>query len=94
MTQRTRRPTTPGEILQEEFLAPLEMTQRQLAQKTGYEIKAINRLVKGRTRVTADMAVALEDTLGASARFWLNLQMEVDLFDARQKRGAPTISAS
>lgn len=93
MLARTRRPTHPGEILQEEFLTPLGMTQQQLADQTGYEVKAINRLVNGHTRLTADMAVALERIFGSSARFWINLQTELDLFDARQKKSEAQPSA-
>jgi addiction module HigA family antidote len=74
-------------------LLPLGITQQQLADQIGYEVKAINRLVNGRTRVTADMALALERALGSSARFWLNLQTELDLFDARQRATQAALSA-
>jgi len=53
---RTRRkPTSPGEILREEFLTPIGMTQKQLANHLGCDVKVVNRLVNGRTSVTAEM---------------------------------------
>src|ERR1044072_9778112 len=54
---KRRAPTTPGEILREEFLRPLELSQRQVAEHIGCDVKVINRLVDGRTSVTAGMAV-------------------------------------
>ena len=85
MRQRNVRPTHPGEFIKEDFLKPLGMTQRQLAEKTGYELKAINRLVNGHCSVTADMAIALEKALGMPAYFWLEAQNRLDLFEARQR---------
>jgi len=52
-----RKPTSPGEILREEFLTPLGMTQKQLANHLGCDVKVVNRLVNGRTSVTAEMAL-------------------------------------
>ena len=56
---RRREPTRPGEILREEFLIPLGMTQRQLAAHLGCDVKVINRIVNGRSSVTAEMALKL-----------------------------------
>jgi len=56
---RKREPTSPGEILREEFLKPLGLTQRQVADHLGYEVKVINRIVNGRTGVTPEMALKL-----------------------------------
>jgi len=53
-TVRHRKPTTPGEILREEFLGPLGMTQKQLADHLGCDVKVVNRIVNGRAAVTAD----------------------------------------
>ncbi len=61
-TRRQRRPTSPGEILREEFLVPLGMTQKQLANHLGCDVKVVNRLVNGRTTVTAEMALKLGAT--------------------------------
>lgn len=77
-----RMPTTPGELLREEFLQPLAMTQRQLANHIGCDVKVINRIVNGRTSVTAKMALKLGATSRTSPEFWLNAQRAVDLYEA------------
>jgi addiction module HigA family antidote len=79
---RRRKPTTPGEILREEFLLPLEMTQRQLADHLGCDLKVINRIINGRTSVTAEMALKLGAAFQTSPEFWLNAQKAVDLHQA------------
>ncbi len=79
----TRRPTTPGEILSEEFLRPLGMTQKRLADHIGHDVKVINRIVNGRTRVTAEMALKLAASFRTAPEFWLNAQKAVDLHQAR-----------
>lgn len=84
---KQRKPTTPGEILNEEFLTPLEMTQRELADHIGCDVKVINRIVNERTAVTAEMALKLGATFKTSADFWLNAQKAVDLFEARKELG-------
>jgi len=79
---RRRKPTTPGEILREEFLLPLGMTQRQLASHLGCDLKVINRIINGRASVTAEMALKLGATFRTSPEFWLNAQKAVDLHRA------------
>ena len=79
---RRRRPTTPGEILREEFLTPLGMTQKQLADHLACDVKVVNRIVNGRTSVTAEMALKLGATFRTTPEFWLNAQKAVDLDDA------------
>src|SRR5438067_7358755 len=79
---RRRQPTTPGEILREEFLIPLGMTQKQLADHIGCDVKVVNRIVNGRTSVTAEMALKLGATFGTTPGFWLNAQRAVDLYRA------------
>ena len=79
---RRRPPTTPGEILREEFLLPLGMTQRQLAGHLGCDLKVINRIINGRTSVTAEMALKLGAAFRTSPEFWLNAQKAVDLHQA------------
>ena len=83
--RRTRKPTTPGEILRDEFLVPLGRTQKQLAEHIGCDLKVINRIINGRTSVSAEMALKLGATFGISPEFWLNAQKAVDLFAAAQK---------
>lgn len=77
-----RRPTTPGEIIQEEFLTPLRLTQQQLADAMHVDRVRVNNIINGRRAVTPDTALRLEKVLGPSAQFWLNLQQHVDLWDA------------
>ena len=77
-----REPTTPGEILNEEFLKPLGMTQKDLADHIGCDVKVVNRIVNGRTSVTAEMAIRLGAALRMSPEFWLNAQQAVDIFHA------------
>ena len=79
---RRRKPTTPGEILREEFLLPLGMTQRQLAGHLGCDLKVINRIINDRTSVTAEMALKLGAAFRTSPEFWLNAQKAVDLHKA------------
>ena len=83
--KRKRPPTTPGEILHEEFLAPLGMTQKELADHIGCDLKVINRIVNGRTSVSAEMALKLGATFRISPGFWLNAQKAVDLHRAGSK---------
>ena len=80
-----REPTTPGEILDEEFLKPMNMTQKQLADHLGCDVKVINRIVNKRTAVSAEMAVKLGSALGTSPEFWLNAQQAVDIYKAKRK---------
>ena len=84
LTRTKREPTSPGEILREEFLIPLGMTQKELADHVGCDVKVVNRIVNGRTSVTAGMALKLGATFSTSPEFWLNAQKAIDLFRARQ----------
>ncbi len=81
--EMTRKPTTPGEILDEEFLKPLGMSQKELAEHLRCDVKVVNRIVNGRTSVTAAMALKLGASFRTSPDFWLNAQKAVDLHDAR-----------
>ena len=80
-----RKPTTPGEILREEFLEPLGMTQKQLATHVACDVKVVNRIVNGRSGVTAEMALKLGAAFGTSPDFWLNAQRAVDLHRASSR---------
>ncbi len=81
---RTRKPTTPGEILREEFLAPLGMTQKQLADHLGCDVKVINRIVNDRSTVTPAMALKLGAAFRTTPELWLNAQRAVDLHRAHE----------
>jgi len=85
-----RAPTSPGEILNEEFLKPLGMTQAQLADHLGCDVKVVNRIVNGRTSITAEMAIRLGAALRMTPEFWLNAQQAVDIYlAARRIRKVP-----
>lgn len=77
----------PGEILLEEFLKPLEISQNALARAADVPPRRINEIVLGKRGVTADTAVRLAAALGTSERFWLGLQADYDLEEARRSLG-------
>jgi antitoxin HigA-1 len=78
MTKRLP-PVHPGEVLLEEFLAPMEISQYRLAKDIGVPPRRINEIVHGVRAVSADTALRLARYLGTSERFWLNLQAQYDL---------------
>ena len=80
-----RRPTTPGEMLKEEFLEPLGMTQKQIADHIGCDVKVINRIVNGRSSVTAEVAIRLAAAFRTTPQFWLNAQQAVDIYRASRR---------
>lgn len=82
MLRIKRAPTTPGEILKEEFLIPLGLTQKQLADHIGCDVKVINRIVNGRSALTASTALKLAAAFKTSPEFWLNAQEAVDIWKA------------
>ena len=81
-----RKPTSPGEILIEEFLKPLDMTQKDLADHIDCDYKVINRIANERTAVTPEMATKLGSAFDTTPEFWLNAQMAVDLWSLRRKK--------
>lgn len=82
-----RKPTTPGEILKDEYLLPLGLTQKRLADHIEYDIKVINRLINGRTHLTAQLALKLAAALNTTPEFWLNAQKAVDIYEASKNAG-------
>lgn len=82
MMMTTRKPVSVGEMLREEFLVPLGLTQGQLAQAMGVQRKHVNELCMDRRAITADTALILARVFGNSADFWLNLQRRNDLWEA------------
>lgn len=79
MTVKTMEMIHPGEILLEEFLKPLHITQYRLAKDINVSARRINEIVHGKRSVTADTALRLSRYFGLSERFWLNLQSRYDL---------------
>ena len=77
----------PGEILLEEFLAPMGISQNRLARAMGVPPRRINEIVHGKRAVTADTALRLARALGTSEQFWMGLQADYDLEEARKSSG-------
>jgi antitoxin HigA-1 len=77
-----RKPVPVSEILVEEFLEPLGMTQTDLAERSGLPRKHVNELCRNRRTVTADTALILARVFGNSADFWLNTQRRMDVWEA------------
>ena len=78
-TAATMPPIHPGEVLMEEYLEPLGVTQHRLAVAIGVPPRRINEIVHGRRRITADTALRMARYFGTSERFWMNLQGRYDL---------------
>ena len=74
----------PGEVLLEEFLKPLDISQNKLARAMGVPPRRINEIVHGKRAVTADTAIRLSRALGTSEQFWMGLQADYDLEEARK----------
>jgi addiction module HigA family antidote len=83
MIPRHREPTHPGEVLLEEFLKPLEMTQVTAADKMGIPLNRLNEIIRGKRGVTADTAWRLSKLLKTSPEFWMNLQTTWELYHAQ-----------
>ncbi len=84
MIPKNRKPTHPGEILLEEFLKPMDMSQVELAKRMGVPIQRVNTLINGKRDVTAETAILLSRVLKTSSEFWMNLQVAYDLFEAQR----------
>jgi addiction module HigA family antidote len=78
-TQRKLAPVHPGEILLEEFMKPLGLSQTRLGRNLGVSPRRINEIVHGKRSITADTALRLSRYFGTSAEFWLGLQADYDL---------------
>jgi len=79
-----RQPTHPGEILLDEFLNPMQLTQRDLADAIHVPYQRINDIVNGRRSVTPSTALRLGKFFNMSAEFWMNLQIRWDMYFAQQ----------
>ena len=82
MLSTERKPVSVGEMLTEEFLTPMSLTQGALAEAMGVERKLVNELCNDRRAVTADTALMLARVFGNSPEFWLNVQRRTDLWEA------------
>lgn len=81
-------PIHPGEILNDEFLEPLGITQYRLAKTIGVPARRINEIIHGQRRITPDTALRLSKALGLSERYWMNMQAEYDMQVEKLHRGA------
>jgi addiction module HigA family antidote len=82
MIPKHRAPTPPGEILLEEFLKPLGMSQVDTARRMGMPLNRLNEVIRGKRGITADTALRLARLLHTSPEFWMNLQAACDLYQA------------
>jgi antitoxin HigA-1 len=87
MTADKLQPVHPGEVLLEEFLKPMELSQHRLALSLGVDGRRINEIVLGKRRVTADTALRLSRFFGTSPQFWMGLQSDYDLDVAEDELG-------
>ena len=88
MTDDKLDPIHPGEVLLEEFLKPMGLSQNRLALDIGVPARRINEIVLGKRRITADTALRLARYFGMSPQFWLGLQMDYDLDITADKMGS------
>lgn len=87
-----RPPTHPGELLLEEFLVPLGISQSAFAVRLGVSFPRLNEIVRGKRAVTSDTALRLARVLGMPADFWLGLQTDWDLWHAMRSEKAQEIA--
>jgi addiction module HigA family antidote len=87
MNKEKLNPVHPGEILMEEFLKPMEISQNKLARAIGVPPRRINEIVLEKRSISADTALRLAQYFGTSAKFWMGLQSDYDLDIAKDKVG-------
>lgn len=85
MIPKKRPPTHPGEMLLKEFLEPLGISQLELARHLEWPYARLNEIINGRRGITAESALALGDVFRTGPEFWLNLQMDWNLWQSRKK---------
>jgi len=86
MIPKYREPTSAGEMLIEEFLKPLGMTQSTAAERMKMPLQRLNEIINGKRGITADTALRLAELLGTTSEFWMNLQVSRDLYKATRRR--------
>lgn len=87
-----RRPITPGAVLREDYLEPLQLTQQTVADTIGVDRTTLNEVLNARRGVTPEMALRLARAFGPAPQYWLNLQSAVDLYDAQHSPKAAAIA--
>ena len=93
MLPKNRTPTHPGEILLEEFLKPLGVTQVAFAEHIGVSVQRVNELIRGKRGVTPETAWLLAQALKTTPEFWVNLQVAHDLARNRPRRSVKPVKA-
>ena len=88
MLPRSRRPTSPGDILRHEFLEPLGLSQKELAEALGITRVRLSEVLRGKRAVTPDTAMRLARFFETTPEFWIGLQADVSLWDTLQVHGA------
>lgn len=88
MTAKKLNPIHPGEVLREEFIEPMGMSQREFAAKIGVTHTRLNQIVNEKRSITADTALRLSKALGTTPEFWMNLQARYDLDQTRDASGS------
>ena len=83
MLPTNRKPIHPGEMLLEEFLNPMKMTQFELAKKMKVPVQRVNTLINGKRGITPETAILLSRVFKTSPQFWMNLQSNHDLYEAQ-----------
>jgi antitoxin HigA-1 len=88
MLPRSRRPTAPGDVLRHEFLEPLGLSQKQLAEALGITRVRLSEIIRGKRAVTPDTAIRLARLFDTTPEFWISLQSDVSIWDTLQAHGA------
>lgn len=86
MSEIVYPPINPGEILFEEFMKPLGLTEKNLSEALGVDVERISRIVTGKSKITADIALRLARYFGTTPHLWMNLQSKYDLEVAQDKK--------
>ncbi len=84
MLPKKRKPTHPGEMLLEEFLKPLDLTQQSFAKQMGWTYAKVNEIVNGKRGVSPEVALSFADAFSNTPQFWMNQQTQYDLWVAMQ----------
>lgn len=94
MLPEKRVPTHPGDMLLEEFLKPLGVSQKAFAEHLGIPLQRVNEIVRGKRGVTSETAWLLAQALGTTPNFWLNLQNGYDLATTRARKKVARLRAA
>jgi addiction module HigA family antidote len=94
MLPMNRPPTTPGEMLLEEFLKPRGISQVELAARMDVPVQRVNTIVNGKRGITAETAILLSEALDTTPEFWMGVQADHDLWHALRKRAAAQVRSA